>query len=75
LYAEKVLIDLYPQVTLIRSLQSYGIDPQEFAHNIQIKAACSTSGNTVHPPPANKQLFTEVEVNCGGYLPSCEAAR
>lgn len=31
------------KVTLIRSLQSYGIDPQEFAHNIQIKAACSTS--------------------------------
>ena len=33
------------KVTLIRNLESYGIDPQEFAHNIQIKAATSTSGN------------------------------
>ncbi|KAJ7323398.1 Eukaryotic translation initiation factor 2D [Desmophyllum pertusum] len=31
------------KVTLIRNLESYGIDPQEFAHNIQIKAATSTS--------------------------------
>lgn len=31
------------KVTLIRNLESYGIDPQEFAHNVQIKAACSTS--------------------------------
>ncbi|KAL9950933.1 hypothetical protein ACROYT_G043506 [Oculina patagonica] len=31
------------KVTLIRNLGSYGIDPQEFAHNIQIKAATSTS--------------------------------
>ena len=33
------------QVTLIRNLESYGIEPQEFAHKIQIKAACSTAGN------------------------------
>lgn len=31
------------KVTLIRNLEPYGISPQEFAHNIQIKAACSTS--------------------------------
>ncbi|CAH3156749.1 unnamed protein product [Pocillopora meandrina] len=31
------------KVTLIRNLESYGIDPQEFAHNVQIKAASSTS--------------------------------
>ena len=30
---------------MIRNLESYGIDPQEFAHNVQIKAASSTSGN------------------------------
>ena len=33
------------EVTLIRNLESYGIEPQEFAHKIQIKAACSTAGN------------------------------
>ncbi|CAH3015379.1 unnamed protein product [Porites evermanni] len=31
------------KVTLIRNLELYGISPQEFAHNIQLKAACSTS--------------------------------
>lgn len=31
------------KVTLIRNLELYGINPQEFAHNIQLKAACSTS--------------------------------
>lgn len=36
------------QVTLIRNLESYGIEPQEFAHKIQIKAACSTTGNIGH---------------------------
>lgn len=36
------------QVTLICNLESYGIEPQEFAHKIQIKAACSTTGNIGH---------------------------
>ncbi|EDO45078.1 predicted protein, partial [Nematostella vectensis] len=31
------------KVTLVRNLDAYGIDPQKFAHNIQLKAACSTA--------------------------------
>jgi len=42
------------KVTLIRNLESYGIEPQEFAHKIQIKAACSTAvtqllGKNINP--------------------------
>ncbi|XP_031553150.1 eukaryotic translation initiation factor 2D-like [Actinia tenebrosa] len=33
------------KVTLVRNLDAYGIEPQEFAHKIQLKAACSTSVN------------------------------
>ncbi len=31
------------QVTLIENLETYGIDPEEFGHRVQIGVACSTS--------------------------------
>ena len=33
------------QVTLVKNLEVYGIDPAEFAHKLQVKVAGSTSGN------------------------------
>ena len=34
----------FPQVTLVHNLEYYGIDPAEFAHKLQLKAASSTAG-------------------------------
>ena len=31
------------QVTLIDNLETYGIDPEEFGHRVQVGVACSTS--------------------------------
>jgi translation initiation factor 1 (eIF-1/SUI1) len=30
-------------VTLIENVETYGIDPAEFAHHVQISLACSTA--------------------------------
>ena len=35
------------QVTLIQKLEQFGIDPSHFAHQMQLAAASSTTGNSV----------------------------
>ena len=44
---------LFPiQVTLIHNLETFGIDPEEFAHDVQVHMACSSS---VSPLPGKNQ--------------------
>lgn len=47
------------QVTLIHNVETFGIDPSEFAHAIQKGVACSTA---VNPMPGNKAKGMEVFV-------------
>ena len=48
------------QVTLIQNLEQFGIDPNEFAHQIQLAAASSTSGKNIRITDifAGESLFT-----------------
>ncbi|XP_013384518.1 eukaryotic translation initiation factor 2D [Lingula anatina] len=49
------------KVTLLENLETYGIDPHEFAHTVQIDVACST---TVSPLPGkNKGMQVLVQGN------------
>ncbi|XP_013401541.1 eukaryotic translation initiation factor 2D-like [Lingula anatina] len=49
------------KVTLLENLETYGIDPHEFAHTVQIGVACST---TVSPLPGkNKGMQILVQGN------------
>lgn len=51
------------KVTLIRYLESYGIEPQDFAHKIQIKAACSTSVTQLPGKNSNPGMQVLVQGN------------
>ncbi|KAL3868819.1 hypothetical protein ACJMK2_041578 [Sinanodonta woodiana] len=42
------------KITLVENLETYGIDPEEFAHTVQIGVACSTS---VSPLPQKNKGF------------------
>ena len=43
---------MHLQVTLIHNLETFGIDPEEFAHNVQVNMACSSS---ISPLPGKNQ--------------------
>ena len=44
----------FPQVTLVHNLETFGIDPEEFAHDVQVHMACSSS---VSPLPGKSQAM------------------
>lgn len=47
------------KVTLIQNIETYGIDPEEFAHRVQLAVACSTSVSELPGKAGGSQVLVQ----------------